>query len=131
MYEQQDFALAEADYERQRDIDCENAMFSDDEDDSEEVLLLDWNSDPIDIDKDYYEVYEYGGTKLPDLVVDDIQEISLWLHNHGFDNKVWFIQHYGRYGIDETVSRLQRYDSMNEYEFFQEFVDCKFMEAKK
>lgn len=33
MYDQSNFAAAEADYERQRDIDCEEGMFSNDEDD--------------------------------------------------------------------------------------------------
>jgi len=31
MYSQDEFAKAEADYERQRDIDCEEGMFSDDD----------------------------------------------------------------------------------------------------
>lgn len=33
MYSQDEFAKAEADYERQREIDCENAMFADEDED--------------------------------------------------------------------------------------------------
>lgn len=36
MYKQSDFSLVEANYERQRDIDCENGRFETDGEDNDE-----------------------------------------------------------------------------------------------
>lgn len=90
----------------------------------------DWNSEIIDDDTDYYEVYLGGKNWLPDLVVGDKSHIENWLDNHFYDDKVWFIKHYGIYGVEETINELITTEKMNDVDFFKEYVDCKYMEAE-
>lgn len=97
---------------------------------TDQEVLIDWNSEIIVPDQSYYRVYEGNDTSLPDLVIDDECHIESWLDNHFYDDKEWFIKHYGIYGVEETINKLITAHKMDDYDFFKEFVNNEYVEGE-
>ncbi|KRM79442.1 hypothetical protein FC84_GL001620 [Lapidilactobacillus dextrinicus DSM 20335] len=123
MISSQELARAQRNYDEQVARDCSIHAFSDEE------QLTDWNGDIILPGQSYWNVYEYNDIKLPDRVINSNDDIWSWMDNNSFFyDLTWFIQHFGRYGVDETIRKLMTLDSINEVEFFKLFVNCELME---
>lgn len=115
-------AHAQRDFDEQVVRDCSLHAFQDEE------PIFDWNGEIILLGQDYWKVYEHHNTF--DYVIDDDEHIHAWLDDHSyFYDQYWFVSHFGKYSVNETIEKLIRAGHQDEREFFENFVDIEFMEA--
>lgn len=118
----QEAVYAQREFDQGINNDCSEHAFSDEE------PIFDWNGEIILLGQDYWKVYEYHNSF--DYVIDDDEHIHDWLDDHSyFYDKSWFVNHFGKYSLDETIEKLVNTDRQDEKEFFENFVDVEFMEA--